>query len=106
MSKYVKALKGATKEMFLGSSSSRTTRSASRAGSDMSTDPPTAPTSASSSVLPPKNLLKSSQLVLKDDWEKALYKKLENRVFTHTLVLDHSLLKEACMDFELDIIFC
>jgi hypothetical protein len=105
MSKYVKALKGATKEMFSGSSSGCTTRSASRAGSDMSIDPPAAPTPASSSALPPKILLKSIQLVLKDDREKASYKKLKNKVFTHTPVLDHGLLKEAGMDFELDIIF-
>jgi hypothetical protein len=105
MSKYMKALKGATTEMFLGSSSGHTTRSASRVGSDMSIDPPAAPTPASSSTLPPKILLKSSQLVLKDDREKALYKKLKNKVFTHTPVLDHGLLKEASMDFELDIIF-
>jgi hypothetical protein len=101
----MKALKGAAKEMFLGSSSGHTTRSTSRAGSDMSIDPPTAPLPASSLALPPKILLKSSQLVLKDDQEKALYKKLKNKVFTHTPVLDHGFLKEAGMDFELDIIF-
>jgi hypothetical protein len=105
MSKYVKTLKGATKEMFSGSSSGHITRSPSRAGFDMSIHPPAAPTPASSSALPPKILLKSRQLVLKDDWEKALYKKLKNKVFTHTPVLDHDLLKEAGMDFELNIIF-
>lgn len=71
----------------------------------MSIDPPAAPMPASSLALPPKILLKSSQLVLKDDREKALYKKVKNKVFIHTLVLDHGLLKEAGMDFELDIIF-
>jgi hypothetical protein len=71
----------------------------------MSIDPPAAPTPTSSSALPPKILLKLSQLLLKDDREKALYKKLKNKVFTHNPVLDHGLLKEAGMDFELDIIF-
>jgi hypothetical protein len=81
------------------------TRASSRACSDMSVDPPTAPAPASSSSLAPKILLKPNQLGLHDSCEKDVYKKIKDKEFTHTPAFDLALLQEAGMSSEFDTIF-
>jgi hypothetical protein len=70
----------------------------------MSVDPPTYQGPACSSASP-NILIKASQLRLKNEREKNIYKKLKKKEFTHTPMLDSELLQEAGMDSELDLIF-
>jgi hypothetical protein len=81
------------------------TRASSRADFDMSVNPPTAPTPASSSSPAPKILLKPNQLGLRDSHEKDVYKKIKDKEFTYTPAFDLALLQEAGMSTEFDIIF-
>jgi hypothetical protein len=72
--------------------SGRTTRSSSRyassrAGSNMSTDPPVDAQPSSSSVAQ-RVLLMATHLALRDAREKNTYNKLKSRNFVHTPVLD------------------
>jgi hypothetical protein len=80
------------------------TRASSRAGSDMSVDPPTTPAPSSSSSPSPKILLKPNQLGLRDSREKDVYK-IKDKEFTHTPAFDLALLQEAGMCTEFDTIF-
>jgi hypothetical protein len=68
----------------------------------MSVDPPAYQGPASSSASP-NILIKASQLGLKNEREKNIYKKLKNKKFTHTPMLDRELLQEAGMDSELTL---
>jgi hypothetical protein len=81
------------------------TRASSRAGSDMSVDPPTPPAPASSSSLAPKILLKLNQLGLRDSRERDVYKKIKDKEFTHTPAFNLALLQEAGMSTEFYTIF-
>jgi len=90
--------------------SGRTTRSSSRyassrAGSDMSTDPPVDPQPPSSSAAPQRVLLTTTHLALRDVREKSIYNILKSRNFVHTPVLDDVFLCETGMATELDSIF-
>jgi hypothetical protein len=81
------------------------TRASSRAGSNMSIDPPTPHAPASSSSPTPKILLKPNQLGLRDSREKDVYKKIKDKEFTHTPTFDLALLQEASMSTKFDTIF-
>jgi hypothetical protein len=60
----------------------------------------------SSSLAPTRKiLLKESHLGLKDSQERKIFKELKNKAYTHTLVLDLTLLHEIGMDAEFDLIF-
>jgi hypothetical protein len=105
MSGIFKATKGAVKSALKNLGSGRSTRLSSRANSEMSIDPPADQPPTSSSAPPKKVLLKASQLVLKDAREREIFKSIKNKCFTHTLILDLGLLREAGMDAEFDLIF-
>jgi hypothetical protein len=81
------------------------TRASSKADSNMSVDPPTAPAPASSSSPAPKILFKPNQLGLRDSREKDVYKKIKDKEFTHTPAFDLALLQEAGMSSKFDTIF-
>jgi hypothetical protein len=71
----------------------------------MSTDPPpVAPPPASSSA-PRRVLFRASDLGLRNSRERAIYRKLKTKIFAHTPVLNPTLLVEAGMADEFDIIF-
>ena len=76
----------------------------SRAGSNMSTDPP-ADSQPPSSSTAQRILLMATHLALKDAREKNTYNKLKSRNFVHTSVLDDVFLCEIGMATELDTIF-
>jgi len=89
--------------------SGRTTRgssryASSRAGSDMSTDPPT-DAKPSSSLATQRVLLTVTHLPLRDVIENNICNKLKSRNFVHTPVLDEVFLYEIGMATELDTIF-
>jgi hypothetical protein len=83
----------------------RSTRASSRANSDMSVDPPAAPTPTSSSSPAPKILRKLSQLGLRDSHEKEVYRKTKDKEFTHTPAFDLALLQKVGMSSEFNAIF-
>jgi hypothetical protein len=101
LKKLAKGAVGAIKNIRTRSS----TRASSRAGSNMSVDPPTTPAPVSSSSPAPKILLEPNQLGLCDSREKDVYKKIKDKEFTHTHAFDLALLQEAGMSSEFDTIF-
>jgi hypothetical protein len=104
MKSVVRGVVGAVKNIRTRSSSRHT----SVAGSDMSTDPPPVTPPPASSSAPRRVLLRvlrASDLGLRNSRERAIYRKLKTKIFSHTPVLDPTLLVEAGMADEFDIIF-
>jgi hypothetical protein len=71
----------------------------------MSINTPADQPSSSSSAPTRKILLKESQLSLKDSQERKIFKELKNKAYTHTPILDLTLLHEIGMDAEFNLIF-